>query len=393
MSSDPIYLDHAATTPVRPEVREAMLPFLGGEMFGNPSSGHRFGRAVRAAVEKARNEVAEALGVQPYEIVFTSGGTEADNLAVLGASLHARSQGRPMIAAVAATEHKAILAAAHEVAHMGGREVLLPVEANGLLRTSALDETLAQRPSVVSAMWVNNETGVIQPVEEIGARCRNAGVPFHSDLVQAFGKVALKLADLPIDFATVSGHKIGGPKGVGALAIRRGSKLAPLQHGGGQQSGVRPGTENVPGIIGLGCAAALAMREQAAELARLDRLRDLLLERLRAQVSDLRVTAESAPRAPHILNIQSPGGDGESILAQLDLAGIAASSGSACTTGSVEPSHVLTAMAVPRDHALSAVRLSLGRETTEAELERVAPEFARAVEKSRRLAAALGRVG
>ncbi len=392
MSSPPVYLDHASSTPVRPEVREAMLPFLGGALFGNPSSGHRFGRAVRAAVELAREEVAEALGVRPDQVVFTSGGTEADNLAVLGPALHAQACGRPMLAVVGATEHKAVLAAAHEVAHRGGREVILPVDAEGRVDPGQLAPILTERPSIVSVMWVNNETGVVQPIARLASLCRSSGILFHSDLVQGFGKVPTSLRDLPVDFASLSAHKIGGPKGVGALVVRDRTLLAPLQHGGGQQRGVRPGTENVAGIIGLGRAATLAFREQAVEQDRLQRLRDALAARLLATIHDLRVTGAGATRAPHILNIQAAGADGESLLAQLDLAGVAASGGSACASGSVEPSHVLTAMGVPRDWALGAVRLSLGRETTEGDIARAAEVFAGAVEKSRRLAAALGRL-
>lgn len=391
MSARPVYLDHAATTPVRPEVREAMLPFLGGELFGNPSSGHRFGRAVRAAIEEARGEVARALGVHAAQVFFTSGGTEADNLAILGPSLRAREMGRPMHAVVAATEHKAILAAAHEVAHLGGRETVLPVDADGLIRQDALEQALAQRPSVVSVMWVNNETGVIQPIAEIARSCRATGVAFHTDLVQAFGKVPVTLEG--IDLATISGHKIGGPKGVGALIAREPSSLAPRQHGGGQQGGVRPGTENVAGIIGLGRAAALAAAEEASEARRLAGLRDTLVGRLRAAIPDLHVAAENGPRAPHILNIQIRGADAESLLAQLDLEGVAASSGSACTTGSVEPSHVLTAMGIPRDQALSAIRLSLGHDSTVADIDAAAEVLPRLAEKSRKLARALGRAG
>lgn len=386
-----VYLDHAATTPVRPEVRDAMLPFLGGELFGNPSSSHRFGRAVRAAVEGARRELAEAVGVAPNEVIFTSGGTEADNLAVLGACLEAREQGHPMIAAVGTTEHKAILAAAHEVVHLGGREILLPVDDDGRLRLDALELALAERPAIVSVMWANNETGVLHPVAEIGARCRTAGVRFHTDLVQAFGKVPVDLAEVRVDLATVSAHKIGGPKGIGALIVRNRTRLAPRQHGGGQQAGVRPGTENVAGIVGLGRAALLAARDRAAETVRLAALRDELEARLLASVTDLHVTGQGAPRAPHILSVQAAGADGESLLHQLDLAGIAASGGSACATGNVEPSHVLTAMGIPRERALGAVRFSLGRETTRSDIERVTAIFGQAVQKSRRLAAALGR--
>jgi cysteine desulfurase len=393
MSSLPVYLDHAATTPVRPEVREAMLPYLGGELFGNPSSGHRFGRAARAGVEQARREVAEALGVRTEEVVFTSGGTEADNLAVLGACLRARSDGRPMLAAVAATEHKAVLAAAHEVGHRGGEELLITVDGDGLLDLAALDRALARHPAVVSVMWVNNETGVIQPIAEIAARCGAAGVPFHTDLVQAFGKLPVTLAPLPVDFATISAHKIGGPKGVGALIVQHHATLEPLQHGGTQQRAIRPGTENVAGIVGLGRAAALAATGLAEEHRRLNALRDELAARLLQGVPDTRVTAEAAHRAPHILNLQVTGADGEALLAQLDLAGVAASGGSACSTGSIEPSHVLVAMGIPRARAIGAIRFSLGRETTAADIARVAEVFPAVVRKVRQLAGALGRVG
>jgi len=393
MSSTPIYLDHAATTPVRPEVREAMLPYLGGELFGNPSSGHRFGRAVRAGIEQARREVAGALDVGPEDVVFTSGGTEADNLAVLGACLRARALGRPMSAVATATEHKAVLAAAHEVKHLGGEEALLPVDRDGLLDLAALDAALAWRPTVVSVMWVNNETGVVQPVAEIARRCAAAGTLFHSDLVQAFGKVPVSLAAVRADLATISAHKIGGPKGVGALIVRDRSALEPLQHGGSQQHAVRPGTENVAGIVGLGRAASLVAAELADEQRRLTALRDELIARASEAVPDLRVSGAGAPRAPHIVNLQIPGADGESLLAQLDLAGVAASGGSACTTGSVEPSHVLTAMGIPRAHALGAIRLSLGRETRQVDIAFAVEVLRGVVQKSRRLTAQLGRAG
>lgn len=393
MHEAPIYLDHAATTPVRPEVRDAMLPYLGGELFGNPSSGHRQGRAARAGVEQARREVAESLGASPDEVVFTSGGTEADNLAVIGACLRAKSQGGPMVAAVATTEHKAILAAAHEVKHLGGEEILLPVDGHGLLDLAALDRVLAGNPTIVSVMWVNNETGVIQPIAEIATRCRAAGVLFHSDLVQAFGKIALSLGSSSVDLASISAHKLGGPKGVGALLVRDRASIEPRQHGGSQQRAVRPGTENVAGIIGLGRAAALAARELAEEQRRMAALRDELLARIRLVVPDIRLTGENSPRAPHILNIQITGADGEALLAQLDLAGVAASGGSACTTGSVEPSHVLTAMGIPRDQAIGAIRFSLGHDTTGQEIARVAEVLGTVVEKSRKLALTLGRTG
>ncbi len=215
----PIYLDHAATTPVRPEVVEAMLPFLGGT-FGNPSSAHRFGRAARAGLEHARREVAEAVGAEPGQVIFTSGGTEADNLAVIGAAVAARDKGRRMSAVVASTEHKAVLAAAHKVVQLGGEEVILPVDSCGLVDLDALDRALVERPGVVSVMWVNNELGVIQPVAAIAERCHAAQVPFHTDAVQAFGKIPVSVAALPCSLVTLSGHKIGAPKGIGALVVR-----------------------------------------------------------------------------------------------------------------------------------------------------------------------------
>ncbi len=390
MPPRPVYLDHAATTPVRPEVLEAMLPYLGGT-FGNPSSAHRYGRAARVGLEEARRGVAETLGVQAEEVYFTSGGTESDNLAVLGAAISARDRGEPMLAAVSATEHKAVLAAAHAAAHAGGGKRLLPVDRAGLLDLDALDRVLAERPAVVSVMWVNNETGVIQPIAEIARRCQAAGVPFHTDMVQAFGKIETPLAELPIPLATISGHKLGAPKGIGALVLRGGVRVAPQVHGGGQQHGVRPGTENIAGAVGLGVAVRLAQRERAAEAARIGALRDELARQLAASVPDLQVTAASAPRAPHVLSVRISGADSEALLMHLDLAGVAASSGSACTTGTVEPSHVLTAMGLPREEAVSAIRLSLGRETDAADIARAAEVLPKVAEKVRKLGAVLGR--
>lgn len=391
MPSPPIYMDHAATTPVRPEVLEAMLPYLGSVAFGNPSSAHRFGRAARAGLEQARREVAQAVGVEPGQVVFTSGGTEADNHAVIGGCLAARARGDAMVAAVSAIEHKAVLAAAHQVKHLGGDEIILPVEADGTLDLAALDLALQRRPSVVSVMWVNNETGVIQPLAEIAERCRDAKVLLHTDAVQAFGKIPVSFLDFPCTLASLSGHKLGAPKGIGALIVRDRKAVEALIHGGGQQFGIRPGTENVAGAVAMGRAATLAMRELDGHAARLSALRDELAERLQATVPDLVVHGAGAPRAPHVLNIGIPGTDSEAMLMHLDLAGIAASAGSACSTGAVEPSHVLTAMGVPRDLALGSLRLSLGHETTADEVVRVAEVFPGVVAKVRQLSVVLGR--
>jgi len=391
MPPKPVYLDHAATTPVRPEVLEAMLPYLGGTTFGNPSSAHRFGRAARAGLEQARREVAAAVGAEPQQVIFTSGGTEADNLAVIGGALAARHQGRPMLVAVSAIEHKAVLAAAHEVAHLGGEEVILPVSGDGQLELDALDAVLERSPAVVSVMWVNNETGVQQPIESVAERCHGAGVLLHCDAVQAFGKIPVRLAELPCTLLTISGHKIGAPKGIGALVVRDRKAIEALIHGGGQQFGIRPGTESVAGAVGFGRAATLAAEEQAATAARLAALRDELFARLREEVCDLVQHGATAPRAPHILNLGVPGTDSEALLMHLDLAGVAASGGSACSTGAMEPSHVLTAMGVPRALALGSVRLSLGHDTTQEDLDRVVEVFPSAVDKVRKLAVVLGR--
>src|SRR6266508_6177850 len=259
-----VYLDNAATTPVRPEVLEAMLPYLGRDAFGNPSSPHRFGRAARAGVDEAKGGSERALWGEPGQVIFTSGGTEADNLAVIGCALAARERGGPFRVAVSAIEHKAVLAAAHAVTRLGGEEIILPVNGAGEVREDALGEALARGVAVVSVMWVNNEIGVVQPVGRLAARCREAGVPFHVDGVQAFGKIPVSLRDVACTLFTVSGHKIGAPKGIGALVVRDRHAVEAIIHGGGQQFGIRPGTENVPGIVGLGAAVELAMREQAA---------------------------------------------------------------------------------------------------------------------------------
>src|SRR5579884_3431810 len=366
-----VYLDHAATTAVRPEVLEAMLPYLGPEAFGNPSSPHRVGRAARAAVEEAKRAVAAALGVEPHEVIFTSGGTEADNLAVLGAALAARARGGPFRVAVSAIE--------------------LTVSPAGVVEEDALAEALARGVAVVSVMWVNNEVGVIQPIARLAERCREAGTCFHADAVQAFGKVPMPLGDAGPALLAISGHKIGAPKGVGALVVRDRRAVAAILHGGGQQFGLRPGTENVPGIVGLGKAAELAAREQAEFARRVGALRDELERRLLAALPDAVIHGRQADRAPHVSNVSIPGTDSEALLMHLDLAGIACSSGSACSTGAVEPSHVLTAMGVPRELGVAALRFSFGRDNTRDDVDAVAAALPRIVEKVRALAAVLHR--
>ena len=396
---DRIYLDHAATTPVRPEVREAMLPFL-GETFGNPSSGHYFGRTARAGLENARKQIAAALGAEIREIIFTSGGTEADNHAVIGCAV-AQNDGRDLKAAhlvSAPTEHKALLGALHEAERLGARVTLLPVDRNGLVDLPALDDALAGKlpggkPCLVSVMWVNNETGSIQPVASIARRCAAAGVPFHTDAVQAFGKVTVRLKDHPgITLASISAHKIGGPKGIGAIFIRERKGVASILHGGSQQGGLRPGTENVPGAVGLGVAAELAAREQLETHARLSAIRGAVEAALKERVGDLVVhAAGAAERSPNILNVSAPDTDSEAMLMHLDLAGLACASGSACSTGAVEPSHVLTAMGVPREIAVGAVRMSFGALSSMDQVPGIADTFGQVVAKVRKLRAVLSR--
>ena len=386
-----VYLDNAATTPVRPEVLEAMLPYLGREAFGNPSSAHRFGRTARAGLEEAKRTIAECLGVEPGQVIFTSGGTEADNLAIIGSALAARDRGGPFRVAVSAVEHKAVLAAAHAVQHLGGEEILVGVSASGIVEEEALDEVLARGVALVSVMWVNNEVGTVQPIARLAERCRAAGVCFHSDAVQAFGKVPLSLSDAGCTLLTISGHKIGAAKGVGALIVRDRGAVEAIIHGGGQQYGIRPGTENVPGIVGLGRAVELAAAEQAESAARLGALRDELERRVLAIVPDAVINAWQAERAPHVSSVSIPGTDSEALLMHLDLAGIACSSGSACSTGAIEPSHVLTAMGVPRELGIAALRFSFGKDNTAEDVDAVIGALPKIVEKVRALSAVLHR--
>ena len=391
MSRRLVYLDNAATTPVRPDVLEAMLPYLGKDAFGNPSSAHRFGRAARAGIEEAKRTIAEALGAEPGQVIFTSGGTEADNLAVIGAALAARDQGRPFRVAVSAIEHKAVLAAAHAVRHLGGEEIILPVHASGIVDEGALTDALGRGVAVVSVMWVNNEVGVVQPVARLAARCREAGVCFHSDAVQAFGKLPVSLADVGCTLLTISGHKIGASKGIGALIVRDRHAVEAIIHGGGQQFGIRPGTENVPGIVGLAKAVELAADEQRDLAPCVRSLRDELERRLLEVVPDAVINGWQAERAPHVCNVSIPGTDSEALLMHLDLAGIACSSGSACSTGAVEPSHVLTAMGVPRELGVAALRFSFGKDNTVEDVEAVVAALPKIVEKVRALSAVLHR--
>ncbi len=382
----PIYLDHAATTPVRSEVLEAMTPFFGAR-FGNPSSVHRFGRDARTALDEARSRVAACLHAQPDEIVFTSGGTEGDNLAIIGPWRMRRAQGRNAVV-TSPTEHKAVLEVVHQIAREGGEERLLAVTADGVIDLRSLDGIVDEQVAVCSVMWINNEIGVVQDIPAIGARARAVGALMHTDAVQAFGKIPIDVTRLPVDLLCLSGHKIGAPKGIGAMYLRRGTPFEPLFHGGSQDRGRRPGTENVAFAVGLAVAAELQLVERERECARLGAMRDALQAAILARVPDAVIHGARVQRAPHILNLSVPGTDSESLLMALDLAGIAASGGSACQSGSVSPSHVLSAMGVSRGLAGAAVRLSVGMLSTDADIARVSDVFPALVEKARRLAGA-----
>jgi len=384
---DPIYLDHAATTPLRDEVREAMAPYLSGA-FGNPSSVHAWGREASSALEEAREGVAAVLGADPGEVYFVRGGTESDNLAILGRADHVRRRGREPVVATSAVEHRAVLDAAAEVAGDGGARSTIPVRPDGTVDPETLEEVLDREPAVVSVMWVNNEVGIRLPIPELARRCRKAGVPLHTDAVQAVGRVPVRVDETPVDLLTLTGHKIYGPKGTGVLFVREGTELRPRLFGGGQERGLRPGTQDVAGAVGVAEALRLAVEEREPEAARLGDLRDDLEAGLRDAIPDLRIHGESAPRAPHISNVGVPDADLDGLMVGLDLAGIACSSGSACSSGAHRTSHVLRALYGAEAEGVSPLRFSLGRDTTTAHVERAVAATVRVVERVRRTEAA-----
>ncbi len=362
----PIYLDHAATTPLRPEALEAMLPYLGGA-FGNPSSAHALGRAARNALDEAREQLAADLGGAAREVVFTSGGTEANNLAVKGAAWAGKARGNRVV--VSAVEHHAVGHTAEHLANWGFEVAWAPVDAAGRVDPDALEALLDERTVVVAVMLANNEVGTIQPIREVVERVRSRrGIHLHVDAVQGAPYLDLDVGTLGADTVAVSAHKFEGPKGVGALWVRRGTPLLAQLHGGSQERHRRAGTENVAGAVGMAAAYGLACRAKPGTRARLLDLRG----RLQAAclgVEGVELTGHPTERLPGLLSLLVRGADGAAAAVALDLAGIACSTGSACATGSPEPSHVLTAMGIPDAAAMGALRLSLGRGTTVADVE------------------------
>ncbi len=354
------YFDHNATTPVAPEVLEAILPYL-RDVHGNASSIHSFGQEARLGVDRARRQVASLLGCAAKDVVFTSGGTEADNLAVFGTARAVCGRGRHVITTL--IEHPAVLNACEQLEREGVEVTYLPVDADGLVSLDDVKTALRPDTILISVMHANNELGTIQPLAEIGRIARETGVAFHTDGVQSCGKIPTRVRDIGVDFFSLSAHKLYGPKGVGALYVRRGLQLENVQYGGRHERGRRPGTENVPGIVGLGAAAALAEKNLEVEGSRLAALRDRLEAEILERIGRCRVNGRGAPRVPNTSSIQFDCVEGEALLIALDLRGCAVSSGAACSSGAVEPSHVLIAVGLDRNQAKSTLRFSLGRQT------------------------------
>ncbi len=375
-----IYLDHAATTPCRPEVAEAMQPYF-TEIFGNPSSVHAAGQAARAALDGARDRVARLLGARSEEILFTGGGTEADNLALIGAFMQQKGRKNHLI--TTAAEHHAVLHTAEWLRELGADVTVLPVDSQGRVSPDDVRNAITPHTFLVSVMAANNEIGTLYPVSEIGAVCREREVLFHTDAVQWAGALPLRVAEMNADFLVLTAHKFYGPKGTGLLYARRGARFKPLLHGGGQERGRRPGTENVAGAVGLATALELAVAELAETSTRITALRDRLIDQVLARIPEASLNGPRHERLPNNAHFSLPGAESDLLLLNLDLEGIGASSGSACMAGAIEPSHVLKALGLPHARLMSAIRLSLGRGTTEAEIDTVVDTLERVVARLR----------
>jgi len=363
-----VYFDHSATTPVHPQVAEEMYRFLTDNNFGNPTSLHYFGRIARQAVEEAREKVAAAIGAEPREIVFTSGGTESDNMAIHGIAYTNRDRGNHII--TSAVEHHAVLNTVKALGKQGFTVTVLPVDQYGMVSVDEVANAITDKTILITIMHANNEVGTIMPVAEIGRLAKEKGIIFHTDAVQSFGKIPVNVDELGVDLLSISGHKIYGPKGIGALYIRKGTRWRQtLFHGGAQERLRRAGTENVPGIIGLGKAAELAMANMAEENKKLSALRDKLIREVRSRFGHVRLTGHPTMRLPNHASFCFEFIEGESMLLSLDMKGVAASSGSACTSGSLEPSHVLLAIGIPPEVAHGSIRLTLGKDNTEEDVD------------------------
>lgn len=380
-----IYLDYNATTPLRPEVRDAMMPYL-TEAFGNGSSIHAYGREARNAIDTAREQVAELIGAKsPSEIVFTGSGTEADNHAIKGLTELEKSRGKGNHIITSSVEHHAVLHTCHYLEQRGYEVTYLPVDRHGRICLAQLRAAVRETTVLISIMHVNNENGTIQPLEEICAIAQEHGIPLHTDAVQSVGKLAIDVQALGVNLLTLSAHKIYGPKGIGVLYIRRGTRLANLVHGGSHERNRRAGSENVPAIVGLGTAAELAKQEQNAYAAHLTNVTQQLRAGLEQHLSGLHYNGHPEHCAPGTLNVSFENVEGESLILRLDMEGICVSTGSACTSGSMEPSHVLAALGLPPRLAQGTVRFSLGRDTNEAEIDAVIAKLPKVIQQMRAL--------
>ncbi len=383
--TDPIYLDYAATTPVDSRVLEAMRPYF-ADSFGNPSSVHRYGQVAEAAVDSARETIASVLGCRPDEILFTSCGSEADNLALRGSALSRREQRGATRILTARTEHHAVSKTAEQLEKYYGFQVeWLKVDEHGRVTPEAVQKTIGAETALVSVMYANNEIGTVNPIREIAALCREHGVPFHTDAVQAAAYLDVDMSALSVDLLSLGAHKLYGPKGVGALYVRKGTKLVPHLTGGGQEFGLRAGTHNVPYIVGFAEALQLAKEEREQRIGHVQPLRDHILGRVLEEIPDSRLTGHPAERLPNHASFVFQGVDGNLLLTLLDAAGFACSSGSACKTGNPEPSEVVTSLGFSRDWALGSLRVTLGKDTQPAEVDIFLRALPSLVERARSL--------
>ena len=380
MSDRLIYMDNAATTSVRPEVLEAMLPYF-TQHYGNASSIHTFGRAARRALENARKQVAAALGCEPREVYFTAGGSESDNWAIRCAVEHQKKKGKHII--TSAIEHHAVLHTCEYMEKQGYEVTYLPVDEYGRVSVESVKNAIRPDTALISIMAANNEIGTLQPVAEIGKLAKENGILFHTDAVQAVGAVAIDVNEWNVDMLSLSGHKLHAPKGIGALYVRKGIRISNLIYGGAQERGLRAGTENLPGIVGLGKAIELAVAELPEYAKRVTALRDRLIDGILEKIPDVCLNGHRTERLPGNVNVSVRYVEGEALLMRLDLAGVAASSGSACTSGSLDPSHVLLAIGLPHEIAHGSLRLSLGNDTTDEEVDYVLKKLPEIVDNLR----------
>ncbi|EGW40370.1 cysteine desulfurase NifS [Desulfosporosinus sp. OT] len=376
-----VYLDHSATTPVDVEVATLMMTYY-TEKYGNPSSVHSFGREAKQALEEARKQVAELIGATPSEVTFTSGGTEADNLAIIGTAEALRKKGKHII--TSSIEHHAVLETCEYLEKNGLDLTVIPVDEEGILSVEDVRKAIRPDTILISVMHANNEVGSIQPIAEIGKLAKEHGITFHVDAVQSLGKIPIDVNEMNVDLLTVSSHKIYGPKGVGALYVRKGVRVVPLVHGGGQEKKRRSGTENTPGIIGFGKACQLAGQRMAEDAEHHTKLRDKLINGILQSIDHVKVNGPMGDkRLPNNVNVSIRFVEGESLLLSLDMLGISASSGSACTSGSLDPSHVLLAMGLVHEIAHGSLRFTLGRQNTEEEIDYVLEQLPKIVERLR----------